>query len=89
MRKSLLAAAAVLFYLLANVMVQAATLPDFKTIVKENTPAVVKILVEYSDAAASPQNGNPHDNQEIPEYLRRFFEYREGPRDQHEHHRHR
>ena len=57
---------------------QAATLPDFKPIVEKNTPAVVKIIVEY-DASATQGRGNPYDSQEIPEYLRRFFEYRGGP----------
>ncbi|MEP5763046.1 MAG: DegQ family serine endoprotease [Halieaceae bacterium] len=56
---------------------QAATLPDFKAIVKQNTPAVVKILVEYGDQA-SP-HGDPRGMDEIPEYLRRFFENRGEP----------
>jgi serine protease Do len=56
---------------------QAASLPDFKSIVQENTPAVVKILVEHSGAAAG-HGGNPFGGQEIPEYLRRFFEQRGG-----------
>ncbi len=50
--------------------VQAAELPDFKTIVRQNTPAVVKILVEFEPGNESFHSQTP----EIPEYLRRFFE---------------
>lgn len=52
-----------------------AELPDFKDIVRKNTPAVVKILVEFKPGSS------PHDfdTQEIPEYLRRFFEFRGEP----------
>ena len=54
---------------------RAAELPDFKTIVRENTPAVVKILVEFA-----PGNDSYHSEiPEIPEYLRRFFEGQGGP----------
>ena len=56
---------------------QAATLPDFKPIVQKNTPAVVKIMVEYEAEAHGREN--PYNSPEIPEYLRRFFEYRGGP----------
>lgn len=58
--------------------VQAAALPDFRPIVKENTPAVVKILVEYG-VRGGPQGHPQLDSEEIPEYLRRFFEYRGAP----------
>ncbi len=57
----------------------AAELPDFKGIVKQNTPAVVKILVEYAPGAQDPFH---RDMPEIPEYLRRFFEYRGQPEQQ-------
>jgi serine protease Do len=53
-----------------------AQLPDFTKIVKNSSPAVVKIVVEYS-AKRSAQSG-PNE-QEIPEYLRRFFEQRGAP----------
>ena len=54
----------------------AAQLPDFSSIVKSNSPAVVKIIVEQ----AKPQaNNSPYDSEEIPEYLRRFFEFRGAP----------
>lgn len=59
----------------------AAGLPDFQPIVEQNTPAVVKILVEYSAGKPGAQN-SPLDSEEIPEYLRRFFEYRGGPQPQ-------
>jgi serine protease Do len=52
----------------------AAQLPDFRQIVKDNSPAVVKIIVEAS--AARPGQPGP---EEIPEYLRRFFEFRGQP----------
>ena len=51
-----------------------ASLPDFRGIVKEGSPAVVKILVEHSG-----ERDSPFESDEIPEYLRRFFEYRGGP----------
>jgi serine protease Do len=53
-----------------------AQLPDFTKIVKDSSPAVVKIVVEYS-AKRSAQSGS--NEQEIPEYLRRFFEQRGAP----------
>jgi serine protease Do len=55
-----------------------AQLPDFREIVKSHSPAVVKILVEH-DGAAMQGQGGPLDSPEIPEYLRRFFEFRGGP----------
>jgi serine protease Do len=48
----------------------AAELPDFREIVSEQSPAVVKIIVEHS-ADRPDQFGG----QEIPEYLRRFFQF--------------
>ena len=56
----------------------AASLPDFTPIVEKNTPAVVKILVEYG-ADGGAHGGGPMEGQEIPEYLRRFFEFRGQP----------
>ena len=56
--------------------VSASALPDFTDIVEASAPAVVKILVEY-------ESDNPRyqeQMEELPEYLRRFFEFREGPR---------
>jgi serine protease Do len=70
---------AVFFCLLAAGSLQAAGLPDFQPIVKKNTPAVVKIMVEYSASSSGQQGANPLDNPEIPEYLRRFFEFRGAP----------
>lgn len=51
-------------------------LPDFRDIVADNSAAVVKILVEQ-EAGASAHPG--FDSDEIPEYLRRFFEDRGAP----------
>lgn len=56
--------------LLFAAQVRAAGLPDFTEIVGESSPAVVKIIVE---ASGPPQGQGP---QEVPEYLRRFFEFR-------------
>ena len=52
-----------------------ASLPDFTEIVDSASPAVVKILVEY-------ESENPRYQEqieEIPEALRRFFDFRGGP----------
>ena len=59
----------------------AAKLPDFREIVRESSPAVVKIIVEQS--AASSGRGQPGP-EEIPEYLRRFFEFRGAPPSPHQ-----
>jgi serine protease Do len=82
MRKLLsIPAATLMLSWLCVVAAQAASLPDFKSIVEKNTPAVVKILVEYSGEARGHGNA-PYDSQDIPEYLRRFFENRGGPQQQ-------
>jgi len=50
-------------------------LPDFTEIVGAASPAVVKVLVEY-------ESENPRYQEqleELPEYLRRFFDFRGGP----------
>ena len=57
-------------------LLAAAELPDFRQIVRDHSPAVVKIIVEHS--AASGGQGQPSP-EEIPEYLRRFFEFRGAP----------
>ena len=54
----------------------ASGLPDFREIVREKSPAVVKIIVEQHSA----QGGGPLSGQgQIPEELRRFFEFRGAP----------
>jgi serine protease Do len=78
MHKLSLTGALFLFVMVLAGAVQAAVLPDFKPIVKSNTPAVVKILVEYG-ARGRPEGHPEIDSQEIPEALRRFFEYRGAP----------
>lgn len=71
-----------LFLLLCLALVArtaAAQLPDFTEIVKSSSPAVVKILVEHKSA----RGGQPEiDPRNIPEPLRRFFEYRGSPQPQ-------
>ncbi|KGE05260.1 Do family serine endopeptidase [Pseudohaliea rubra] len=63
-----------LAFLSLPLLVTAGELPDFRTIVAGESPAVVKILVE-SRSGAHPRI----DTEEIPEYLRRFFEFRGEP----------
>ncbi len=53
------------FWLAGQAM--AAALPDFREIVKQHSPAVVKIVVEHSGNRAPDFDG------EIPEFLRRYF----------------
>ncbi len=67
-----------LFYLVSiafAVRVTAAGLPDFTDIVESSAPAVVKILVEYESENLRSQE----QMEELPEYLRRFFDFRGGP----------
>ncbi|MFT4519015.1 MAG: serine protease Do [Halioglobus sp.] len=62
--------------LLTANLATAKALPEFRQIVKDNSPAVVKIVVEQSAKAVA---GGQQAPKEIPEYLRRFFEYRGAP----------
>ncbi|MEP0202109.1 MAG: DegQ family serine endoprotease [Halioglobus sp.] len=62
--------------LLVSAAASAAALPEFREIVKNSSPAVVKIVVEYN---AQRTQQSPYDSEEIPEYLRRFFEFRGAP----------
>lgn len=64
------------FALLVASVAHSSALPEFRDIVKAHSPAVVKIVVEQS---ADARNGGQAMPDEIPEYLRRFFEYRGGP----------
>ena len=75
----MLSSVAVACVLLAYSALSAASLPEFREIVKKNSPAVVKIIVEQ-DTSVAP--GHPGTD-EIPEYLRRFFEFRGAPPPQH------
>lgn len=52
-----------------------AALPDFTEIVEASSPAVVKILVEYE--AENPRY--QEELEELPESLRRFFDFRGRP----------
>jgi serine protease Do len=67
------------FLLAVGNAASATQLPDFRQIVKQNSPAVVKIIVESS----TPRSGQPGP-EEIPEYLRRFFEFRGQPPQPHQ-----
>jgi serine protease Do len=51
-------------------------LPEFREIVRASSPAVVKIIVQHQ---AGHGGQLPPGAEEIPEYLRRFFEQRGGP----------
>ncbi len=57
----------------------ATALPDFRSIVAEQSPAVVKIIVEVSGRSA--EHGDI-DEEEIPEFLRRYFQLPNPPQDQ-------
>ncbi|MEZ5571675.1 MAG: DegQ family serine endoprotease [Halioglobus sp.] len=57
-------------------VVTAAQLPDFQKIVREHSPAVVKIIVEQHPGQDGAQQPGP---EQIPEELRRFFEFRGAP----------
>ncbi|PLW83412.1 serine peptidase [Kineobactrum sediminis] len=57
----------------------AQALPDFRDIVKSGSPAVVKIFAEHRVGSGSRQMP---DLQDIPEHLRRFFEFRGAPPEQ-------
>jgi len=58
-------------------------LPDFTELVEETGPAVVNIRVtQFGERAQAGTDGmaNPHDQQEIPEFFRRFFDVPGMPR---------
>ncbi len=65
--------------LISVARVAAAQLPDFREIVKSSSPAVVKILVEHKVSRGGQPQFDPRD---IPEPLRRFFQYRGPPQPQ-------
>lgn len=71
---TLLSVAALTLLLFAS-LGRASELPDFTQIVADQSPAVVKIIVE-----ASAARGGPSVNQEeIPEFLRRYFQMPDPP----------
>ena len=70
----LLAIAAMALLCLAGTA-RAVELPDFTEIVEEQSPAVVKIIVE----ASASTNGSDINEQEIPEFLRRYFQMPNPP----------
>lgn len=65
------------FALAMSTVSSAAELPDFERIVAEHSPAVVKIIVEQS-----AEQDMAEGDQEIPEYLRRFFNFPQNPQGQ-------
>jgi len=64
------------FALLLPGLACAMELPDFRSIVAEQSPAVVKIIVE----ASAPQHPEI-DPEEIPEFLRRYFQLPNPPQE--------
>lgn len=69
-------ALSVFVFLSAFALSATAALPEFRGIVKEASPAVVKIIAEQR--AVAEGSGQP-DMEQIPEYLRRFFDFPGGP----------
>ncbi|MGI9295714.1 MAG: DegQ family serine endoprotease [Pseudomonadales bacterium] len=65
--------------LLTSVELQARDLPDFTDIVKRNSPAVVKINSVRKAVRRNRQPQFDGRDEEIPEFLRRFFEQRGMP----------
>ncbi|MFT7288614.1 MAG: serine protease Do [Halieaceae bacterium] len=65
-----------LFMLFVIAPFAAAELPDFREIVTDSSPAVVKIIVEQSRrGGARPEI----DEDQIPEFLRRYFQMPDSP----------
>jgi len=60
------------FFLLLMPLGVNAQLPDFTTIVKDSSPAVVKILVE----SAAEEVHSREEIEQLPDYLQRFFQFR-------------
>ena len=58
-----------------------ASVPDFATIVEERSPAVVKIIAEVKSPSRSAreQLEGLEELEQLPEALRRFFQYRNPP----------
>lgn len=77
-RRILIGIFATLFVLTANTGLARVTgLPDFTELVENTGPAVVNIQVtQFGERARGAQDGmrNPHDQEEIPEFFRRFFD---------------
>ncbi|MFT4873662.1 Do family serine endopeptidase [Congregibacter sp.] len=74
LRVTLLSAATLALLLSASVS-WAVELPDFTKIVAQQSPAVVKIIVEGS----APNSGQNINEEEIPEFLRRYFQMPDPP----------
>ena len=68
------------FLVLFVLPVSAANLPDFKSLVKETSPAVVNIST-VQKAQGNARNGSPFvgpNGEEIPDFFRHFFRFPEG-----------
>ncbi|MBL6823978.1 MAG: trypsin-like peptidase domain-containing protein, partial [Luminiphilus sp.] len=67
--------------LLCSSHVLHAALPDFAQIVEERSPAVVKIIAEATAPVATSRDQMPEleELEQLPEALRRFFQYRNPP----------
>jgi serine protease Do len=67
--------------LLCSSHVLHAALPDFTQIVEERSPAVVKIIAEATAPVATSRDQMPEleELEQLPEALRRFFQYRNPP----------
>ncbi len=64
-------------FILSGALSAHANLPDFTSIVEDNSAAVVKILVEVEPVKSAPQ-GEMTEPDGVPDYLRRFFDPRGG-----------
>ena len=64
-------------FILLGALSAHANLPDFTSIVEDNSAAVVKILVEVEPVKSAPQ-GEMTEPDGVPDYLRRFFDPRGG-----------
>ena len=64
-------------FILVGALSAHANLPDFTSIVEDNSAAVVKILVEVEPVKSAPQ-GEMTEPDGVPDYLRRFFDPRGG-----------
>jgi serine protease Do len=62
---------------IAPLVAQARDLPDFRDIVAAATPAVVKVIVEQKEGMRAHPD---MDEEQIPEFLRRYFQMPSPPR---------
>ncbi len=67
-------------FVIVSTAVQA-SLPDFTEIVEDASPAVVKVMAEVKEFRLGEDEGmdQPEDFEQLPEALKRFFQYRNPP----------